>query len=147
MTARAETGWAVFLRHQAASVVATAVDFGTMIALVELLALRPDVATLIGASAGAVTNFTVGRTWAFKASDAPIGAQAARYALVSALSAVWNALGEHVLARRLGAPYVLARVVVALVVSVAWNFPAHRHFVFKKPRAVPPALSPPVSPS
>lgn len=142
----AKHAWAELARHQIASLVATAVDFGAMIALVELAGARPDLATLVGASAGAVTNFSIGRTWTFRAEGGPLGAQVARYALVSGMSAVWNAIGEHLLAGRLGAPYVLARVAVAVFVSVAWNYPAQRYFVFKKTAPVASSLTPPVSP-
>lgn len=120
-----------FLRHQAASVAATVVDFGTMIVLVELQVLRADFATLVGALLGAITNFTIARIWAFKAGGEPLGAQAARYAVVSGASACLNALGEYALAHRWGMPYVTSRIVVAFLVSVLWNFPAHRNFVFR----------------
>ena len=39
-------------------------------------------------------------------------------------------LGEHLLAERLHVQYVLARFGVALAVSVLWNFPLQRAFVF-----------------
>jgi hypothetical protein len=54
-----------------------------------------------------------------------------RYAVVSASSAGWNALGEHIAHDRLGIQYFAARVVVALLVSFAWNFPMQRYFVFR----------------
>jgi putative flippase GtrA len=120
------------LRHQAGAIVSTTVDFATMMAVVELLGVQPVAATIAGACAGAVTNFTLGRHIIFRAQEGRVLPQALRYALVSALSAGWNALGEWVFHDRLGLQYVLARVLVAGVVSVAWNFPMHRHFVFRR---------------
>lgn len=125
-------GWRLFVRHQAASIVATFVDFSTMIAWVELAGVSPHVATGLGASAGAVTNFSVNRAWTFLghgARDSAPAGQMIRYALVSGASLLLNSAGEWLLVRA-GAPYVLARVVVAIFVSVFWNYPLHKRFVF-----------------
>ena len=42
-----------------------------------------------------------------------------------------NALGEWLVHDRLGVQYLLSRALVAVVVSLAWNFPLQRHFVFR----------------
>jgi putative flippase GtrA len=118
-------------RHQAASLIATAVDFGVMTLSVELLGLPAVPATVVGALSGAVTNFQLGRHWVYAAGDDHPAPQAARYALVSGASAGWNALGEYGLHDRLGLHYLLARAIVAVAVSLLWNFPMHRYFVFR----------------
>ena len=132
--------WRQLAKHQAASLIATVVDFGTMIALVELGWLRPALATVVGATCGATSNFWLGRHWTFDATAGRARGQALRYALVSATSLGLNALGEHVLAERWKVQYVLARLGVALAVSVLWNFPLQRFFVFA---ARPESGSPP----
>jgi putative flippase GtrA len=119
-------------RHQVASVVSTAVDFGVMTLAVELLHRPAVVATLAGASSGALTNFQLGRHWTFGAGDDHVAPQALRYALVSAASAALNALGEYAVHDRLGVQYFAARAVVAVAVSLLWNFPLQRHFVFRQ---------------
>jgi len=116
-------------RHQMASVVATALDFGTMTVLVELGVLSPAFATLAGAMFGAVVNFLLGRR-IFRATSRSATPQAFRYAMVSTASAAFNATGVYVLHQHLGAQYLLARVCVSVVVSILWNFPLQRHFVF-----------------
>jgi putative flippase GtrA len=113
-------------------VVASAVDFGTMIACVERLRLSPVAATAIGATLGAVTNFCLGRAWIFRRQSGGAGSQAARYAIVSLASAGWNSLGEHLIHDLARVQYVLARALVALVVSLLWNFPMQRRFVFRE---------------
>jgi putative flippase GtrA len=119
-------------RHQIASLVSTAVDFGLMVLAVELLHLPAAIATLLGATCGAITNFQLGRHWIFEARHEGAGSQAVRYALVSGASAGLNALGEYAAHDVLGLQYLAARAIVAVAVSLFWNFPMHRHFVFRQ---------------
>lgn len=119
-------------RHQTGAVLATLVDFATMTAMVEMLGASPVSGTALGATLGAVTNFTLSRRWVFRARGERAEAQALRYALVSLTSLGLNTFGEYVLASRLGFEYLSARVVVSLAVSLLWNFPMHRQFVFRQ---------------
>jgi putative flippase GtrA len=106
-----------------------------MILCVEELALSPVAGTAIGATLGAITNFSLGRAWIFRRKTGHPAAQAARYLLVSAASAGWNALGEHLVHDVAHMQYVLGRALVAIVVSVFWNFPMQRRVVFREGRA------------
>jgi putative flippase GtrA len=117
-------------RHQLGAAACTGIDFTVMIALVQGLDLSPVGATAIGAACGGLSNFALGRSWIFKRPTGSAPSQAFRYALVSAASAGWNALGEHALHDGARFQYVVARVLVALAVSLLWNFPMQRHFVF-----------------
>jgi putative flippase GtrA len=123
--------WSTLGRHQLAAIAATAVDFATMIALVERAGLSPVAGTVVGASLGAITNFLLGRVWVFRRPSGHWAAQGGRYAAVSAASAGWNALGEHLMHGVAGVQYVLARVLVSIAVSLLWNFPMQRRFVFR----------------
>jgi putative flippase GtrA len=105
---------ATFGRHQVGAVVATAIDFATMSALVSGLGVPAALATAIGD---------------------PVGGQAWRYVFVSGASLGWNAGGEYVLHDLLGLHYLLARVVIASIVSVCWNFPVQRAFVYRQTAA------------
>jgi putative flippase GtrA len=124
-------------RHQAASALSTLVDFGTLALLVERFGVHPVAATALGALAGAVFNFTLARRWIFRDHDGSAAAQALRYALVSGASLGLNTLGEYALATRLGVHYLLARALVALLVSLCWNFPMHRRVVFPRAGSAP----------
>lgn len=120
-------------RHQIAALISTAVDFAIMVLAVELAGLRPFLATLIGAASGGFTNFQLGRRWIFRAEGESAAPQAVRYVLVSAASAGLNGLGVYVAHDVAGIPYLAARAIVAVAVSLLWNFPMHRHFVFRRP--------------
>jgi len=132
---RGGAGWRTLGRHQLGSLVATAVDFGTMIAFVELVGISAVRATALGAALGGIANFALGRTWIFRHQSGRLGGQAARYALVSAAGAGWNALGEHVVHDRAHIQYIAARALVSIFVSLLWNYPMQREFVFHEGRA------------
>lgn len=129
---------ALIARHQASSAITTAVDFGVMIACVSGLGMGPVAGTAWGAAAGALTNFALGRHWIFEAHERAWAPQALRYAAVSAASLGLNAAGEYLLAVRLGVAYIAARALTAVVVSLVWNLPMQRRFVFPAaPEATP----------
>lgn len=127
----------LFGKHQVAALAATAVDFGTMVLLVELAHVAPPLATVGGAFCGGVTNFAIGRTWAFRdVYTGSLPGQAARYAAVSIGGALLNgALVALVLGALPAVPYVAARILVAALVSVAYTFPLHTRVVFRARRA------------
>jgi putative flippase GtrA len=118
------------LRHHATAIVATAADYLVMVCCVERLGLNAVAATPIGAFAGAVLSFLLGRQFTYRAVDAPAGAQAWRYALVSLASLGLNTAGEYFFHVVLRIEYLLARVITSVIVSNVWNYPMQRYFVF-----------------
>jgi len=129
-------GWrallAQWMRHNIASLSATAVDYGVMITLVEAARLSAVAATAVGAFCGAVTNFTLGRVFTYKVTDAPVLGHAFRYILVSGAGLGLNAAGEYLFAIVLGVQYLAARVITSIIVSTGWNYPLQRSFVFSR---------------
>jgi putative flippase GtrA len=118
-------------RHQFLGFLSAIVDFSTMFALVELAGARPSLGTIGGCIAGGVFNFTLSRWWVFPgARSGSTSGQAARYALVSAASALLNAAGVEA-GTRLGLSYGVARGFTAIAVSLGWNYPMHRLLVFR----------------
>lgn len=109
----------------------TGADFLVMIACVELLHLPPVFGTAVGGAVGAVTNFWLGRHWTYHAENVDIGRQVLRYFVVALMSLGLNIVGEYLFVNRLGVHYVLGRVITAVIVSNAWNYPMQRFFVFR----------------
>jgi putative flippase GtrA len=129
-----------WLRHHLVAVVATAVDYVVMVALVELAGLRPVPATVGGALVGAGASFLLGRIYTYRVTkNDPLTRQAWRYVLVSAASLGWNAGGEYLFNGVLGLQYLLARFITSVLVSNAWNYPMQRFFVFSRHRTEPSA--------
>ena len=90
-------GFWQWMRHHAASIVATVVDYVVMIVVRRA---RCDLApgaghARSGRSRGAVTNFTLGRRFTYQRTDVRPRGQAWRYALVSAASLGLNTAGEY----------------------------------------------------
>jgi putative flippase GtrA len=133
---RSYLDWRTIAKHQAGALATAVVDFGVMIAAVQSLGLSPVTGTVAGAAVGAAVNFTLGRRWIFP-TGGPVRMhpQAVRYGIVSLASLLLNALGEFVMHDLLRVQYVAARLVVAILVSVAWNYPLHRAWVFAPSRS------------
>jgi putative flippase GtrA len=121
--------------HHLAALVATAVDLGMMVALVEGVGMSPVTATAIGATAGGITNYGFGRRFTYRAPKAGGSARIGRYALVSAASMGLNTLGENWVVGASPTHYLLGRILVAFVVSNAWNYPMQKFFVFAPRRS------------
>jgi putative flippase GtrA len=122
---------ATLLRHQTGSLVATVVDYSVMIALVSLGGAPPAVGTAAGAASGGAVNFLLGRRWIFRATGHKTAPQAVRYIIVSLGSLLLNTAGVYALAELLRVQYVAARVMVSVAVSLLWNYPLQRTFVFR----------------
>lgn len=122
----------LLFRHQASALIATAIDFATMVALVELLGAPPPIATLVSAALGGLTNFVVSRRWAFhQLHQGSASGQAFRYALVCAGGALLNACLLRIALLLVAGPYVVARVFISILVSGIYTYPLHTRFVFR----------------
>jgi putative flippase GtrA len=115
------------VRHQAGAILATLLDF-TIGGMLVRAGLDPALATFLGAAVGACCNFAIARRYVFRGEGRRIGRQALRYSLVAFGSALANALLVHALGALF--PFALARPIAAVIVSLAWNYPLHRSFVF-----------------
>jgi len=134
-----------FVKAQASALTATGVDWVLMSALIALGA-NLYLAVGAGALAGAITDFSIKRGWVFDARGGVLRGQIGRYVLASALSLGWNELLTYLAVARLGLPKIPGAIGAAVVVGTLWNYPVHRLFVFRRPRApvAPPAeINPP----
>jgi len=134
-----DDGWLVprnlALAAGVSAAIATAADFGLVTGLVELVSVAPWLATVGGCVLGALINFGINRRFVFHSQDRP-APQLARYALVSATSALLNAGGVAVLLL-LDLDYRLAWALVRAAVFVGWNLPLQRGYVYAAQQAQP----------
>jgi putative flippase GtrA len=78
---------------------------------------------------GGVVNYTLHRAFTFRSREALVP-QLARYALVSATSALLNSGGVWLCTLHPGLDYKLGWWLVRAVVYFAWNLPLQRDYVF-----------------
>jgi len=112
-----------------AAALATGFDFGIFLELVRKVELSPALATGIGAAAGGFLNFHLNRIVTYRSSGAQLP-QAARYTLVSAMSALLNAGGVAVLTMNPELDFRVAWWIVRAAVFLLWNLPLQRIYVF-----------------
>ena len=138
LAAPAPGGWLAetwrFAKAQVSSGAATLVDWALVTSTIAL-GMHYLVSVAIGAVAGAVTDFSIKRSWVFEARAGLLRGQAWRYAAVSLLSLAWNELLAYAAVDGMGFPKIPGVIGASIVVGAAWNYPMHRLFVFRRPEA------------
>jgi putative flippase GtrA len=122
---------ATFLKAQAASITATAVDFLTTIILVKFFGCWYVLGSAIGTIAGGVTHFSMGRHWVFEATDGKIHSQALKYFLVWAVYLLISTGLVFFITNYSGINYIISKILVSVLMSVSYNYFLHKKFVFK----------------
>ncbi len=122
---------AVFLKANIASLSSSLFDYLITIILVTFFKVDAFVASIIGNVCGGVLNFTIGRNWVFQAKEARVRNQAVKYGLVWVGSLFLNAGGMYYLLKIVGLHYLVSKVIVSLLVGVAYNYVLQKKFVFK----------------
>jgi putative flippase GtrA len=122
-----------FARSTLTSLGTTALDFAILATLYQLVGAPLALSTFAGSVCGATANFLINRRWTFRAHTGHAGHQVARYLAVQAGSAGLHTGGVSLLAGPFGVPYLVAKLVVAALVYLGWNYPLLRHWVFRMP--------------
>lgn len=120
-----------FLRANSSTLLATALEWGLVSALVRAQ-ISYLIAAGIGATVGAVMDFSIKRRWAFlRHSMRSLHAESGRYLVVSALSLGWNLLVSFTFVHFMHLPPIPGVIAASVIVGVLWNYPMHRLLVFR----------------
>ncbi|HEX4384148.1 MAG TPA: GtrA family protein, partial [Myxococcales bacterium] len=134
------SGW--FQRAWIASAAATIVDYGLFTLLVEVVGVYTGTSRALGALLGAITNFIVNKTYTFKTRTSSVMGEVPRYIAISLTSLLLNTVGVIWLTEGHRWNPLTAAGVVGVLVSLCWNLPLHRIFVFREQTHKPrPALA------
>ena len=117
-------------RSVAANVLATAVDFLFMWALVIWAGRSPFWATALGCVVGGAINLSINMFWTFATRSEAKLPQIRRYTFVSLTSALLNASGVWVMLQLPDVEFRIAWLFVRVAVGLAWNYPLQRDYVF-----------------
>ena len=120
-----------FTRAQIAAALSTALDYGALFVLTEVFHAWYVLAIVVGAVIGAISNFLLNRVWSFQALHQKWSKQARRYMLVSVASLILNAGGVYWLTETFHFHYALSVFAVSTLVGIGFNFPLHRHYVYR----------------
>lgn len=120
-------------------IAATAVDVSVLVLLVER-GTSVALAAFLAAAAGAAVGFLSNKYIAFRDRSPVTLQQLARFGFVAVATALLMATCMHVVAVKLGAPYLVAKLVCSAFVFLAWTYPAQRRLVFRT--AIRPRLQP-----
>lgn len=140
-------GLFMFLRSSVSSQIASWIDLGLGFVLFSWVGLYAWLATAIGAVAGGVVNCCINYKFTFQAKGVNPRCVAVKYLMIWTGSLLFNTYGTQLLYELLYKSslfdmlgftdkgcYLAARIIVSLIVSIAWNFLMQRYFVY---RAVP----------
>lgn len=106
-----------FLGFAVVGALGTLVHYAILFVTVSVFGRDPVLGTVLGASAGAITNFLLNHRLTFR-SDKGLGETAPRFFAVAALGLAVNALVMYILSTRLSLHYLLAQVVATGLVLV-----------------------------
>ena len=120
-----------FIKAQATSLAATAVDFGITIFLREILLASVMSANTTGNILGGILSFMLGRQWVFEGHSKTLQIHASRYLVVWVGSLLLNAGGVFLLTYGLSVNYILAKSIVAVLVGFTYNYFLQKRFVFQ----------------
>lgn len=121
---------ATFLKAQASSLTATAVDY-LVTFLLQILFHWSMPASILGTVSGGVVNFTMNRSWVFEARNKKIQSQAIKYILVWIGNLILVTVGVFVLIKWGGLDLMVAKIIVSLIVGFFYNYFLQKKFVFK----------------
>jgi putative flippase GtrA len=124
----------------AVGAVATALDIAVLLLCVHRLGMTNPEGAMAGVAVGAAFAFFANRHFAFRDRNPHLVPQAAKYVAATAAAMVVHAGFVWLLADRLGAPVVIAKLIADLAVFSAGQLLVLRYLVF--PRRGPGAASP-----
>lgn len=119
-----------YLKAQASSLVASAIDFGVTIIAVNLFGWWYLAASIIGTVTGGAVNFYVNRKWVFESESTAIKWQILKYILVWAGNLIIVTAGVFILTHFFNLNYVLAKVFSSVLTGISYNYIMQKQFIF-----------------
>jgi len=119
---------------------ATVVDVSLLVLMVKH-GTAVALAAFIAAACGAAVGFTMNKYIAFRDRTPLSIKQCGRFALVAVATALLMAVAMQILAVKLGAPVLVAKIICSALVFLGWTYPAQRRLVFRRRPQLSPWMS------
>lgn len=126
-------GFMIFLKAQFSAFTGGIVDILAMIFCTEVMGVHYTLSIAIGGIVGALVNFSINRSWTFKAKTEKNGsmdAQLFRFCIVVGGSILLKSAGTFGMTESLRLDYRLSRILTDIVVSLGFNYTLQKHWVF-----------------
>lgn len=123
----------IFLKAQLSAFIGGVSDFAIMILCTEVFGIHYTLSIVISGILGAVVNFSINKYWTFEAK-APIGGQLVKFVFVVAGSILLKSSGTYFITEFRSIDYRISRLIIELIVSLGFNYPMQKYWVFKKPK-------------
>jgi putative flippase GtrA len=120
-----------FAKAQAASFMASLVDYFITIVSVEILGFWYFAGSGIGTVAGGFVNFSLCRQWVFQSREKARHQQLLQYSIVWAGYLILTSTGVFLLTHYGGINYIISKIVVTLVMAFFYNYPFQKRYVFR----------------
>jgi putative flippase GtrA len=122
-----------FLKAQATSLLSTMVDYMVFGLLHEIFGIWYLIANITGVASGGLTNFLLGRYWAFSSKEKNIEGQALKFFIVWMGNLILNTSFVFGLTEMLGNKNAwISKIVVSIIIGIGYNYVLQKFFVFKK---------------
>ncbi|HIX53892.1 MAG TPA: GtrA family protein [Candidatus Sphingobacterium stercoripullorum] len=128
---KSKKSFLTFFKAQASAFIGGLSDYAIMLFCTEVLGIHYTLSIVISGTLGAVVNFSINKYWTFK-SPSPIGGQLVRFVVVVLGSIALKSSGTYLVTEFVEIDYKISRIIVELVVSLLFNYPLQRYWVFKK---------------
>lgn len=126
----------IFLKAQLSSLSGGIVDYITMVFFTEVFHIHYTISIAIGGIVGAIVNFIINKNWTFKSArhnyQSTTFKQFMKFILVVINSILLKASGTYFITNYTGLDYKISRIIIDLIVSLAFNFTLQKNWVFKK---------------
>jgi len=119
-----------FLKANIASLSGSALDFLIFAWLDRVVGINVLMAAIVSNLCGGILNFLMSRTWVFGAAKQRIDGQAVKYTLVWTGNFILNTGGVYLLVTKWGVHDLIAKVSVAVLVGVSYNYLLQKRYVF-----------------
>ncbi len=119
-----------FFKYNIISLLATGIDFAMFVLLTKIFDIWYVYANLISAFSGGMFAFFMNRNWVFHSLNPNIKVQIIKYFLVWGGSIFLNTTGLYLLIENTALPEITAKIIIAVVVGVFFNFLMNRYYVF-----------------